>query len=76
MGRYVVNDLRVTRERDFTAVAVTAHQWVPMEEVGVDAIPEYLERLKSEEGFSIVAVEQTSESTSLGREERLSDHTF
>jgi len=64
-GVLVLANKSVTKDKDFTAVSVTAENWLPMIECPVHQLIDYLKK-KSSEGFSIVAVEQASESVTLG----------
>ncbi|KAL6763959.1 hypothetical protein V8C86DRAFT_3022592 [Haematococcus lacustris] len=65
----VVPDIRVTLDPGFAAISVTAEQWVPLVEVKEAALLAWLER-KQSEGWQLVGLEQTSEST------RLPDYAF
>lgn len=66
-GVMTVDDLRVKKDPQFQAVAVTADYWMPLEEVKVAAIPQYL-RAKKREGYTLIGLEQTDRSVVLSRE--------
>src|SRR4051794_7661791 len=60
--------MRVTSSREFKSLSVTADQWVPIESVSpkdINIVLQYLLGLKRK-GFSLVALEQTSNSVKLG----------
>ena len=62
----VVGDLRVKSDAEFQAVSMSGEQWVPMLQVKPGAaLEDYLARLKSEEGYVVVGLEQTLESVAL-----------
>ena len=63
-GALVVSDLKVQNEQGFSAVSVTAERWVPMLEVKEPALLTWLEN-KRQEGYHLVGLEQTAESTCL-----------
>jgi tRNA G18 (ribose-2'-O)-methylase SpoU len=63
-GALVLNDVRVQQEQGFSAVSVTAERWVPMLEVKEAALLIWLEN-KRREGYHLVGLEQTAESTCL-----------
>ena len=62
----VVADANIVHHPEFKPVSVSAEQWVPVVEKkpGFDLV-EYLTRLKEEEGYMIVGLEQTLESVGL-----------
>ncbi|TDH71187.1 hypothetical protein CCR75_007349 [Bremia lactucae] len=65
--KLIVPNLRLIQEdRTFASVSATAHKWIPLEEVRPQGkmLQDALVRWKSE-GYSIVAVEQTTSSVSL-----------
>ena len=43
VGGMVVANANVTKEKDFTAVSVTAEKWLPMLECSEDQLPQLLE---------------------------------
>lgn len=55
-GRLVLADVAVTKDPQFTAVSVTAEQWLPVEEVKPAALLAWLER-KAAEGWVLQAGE-------------------
>lgn len=69
VGTYVVGCEKYCHEKEFQNVSVTAHNWVPIEEVRPENLPEYLATKKAQ-GYTIVGIEQTSQSVSLEK------HTF
>ena len=65
VGQYVIGSSKYVSEKEFTNVSVTAHKWIPIKEVKPSEVAEYLTKLREEEGYTVVAVEQTSSSQSL-----------
>lgn len=63
-----VANTRVTASKDFTSVSVSSHLWLPIEQLKVDAIAEYLVQKKLE-GWKVVGIEQTDSSKVLGKGE-------
>lgn len=59
-GTLALNDLRVARHPQFKTVAVTAEQWMPMVEVPVASIAEYM-RARKREGYTLIGLEQTDQ---------------
>ena len=64
VGEYVIPCKKFVDDKQFKNLSVTAHQWTPIKEVRPYNLVKYLEEMKRE-GYVIVGVEQTSESTSL-----------
>ena len=64
-SKLLLNDLRLTKDHTFKRLAVSSDQWMTMEEVKEDDVSAYLDRLKAEEGYTVVGLEQTSNSVSL-----------
>lgn len=60
----VVADRSVTKSQSFTSISVTAEEWIEIEEVKPAALSPWLLGKKSE-GYALIGLEQTSESTSL-----------
>ncbi|PRW33151.1 methyltransferase TARBP1 [Chlorella sorokiniana] len=60
----VLGDLAVTRQKEFTSIAVTAHHWVPLQEVPEAALAPWLRR-QAADGWALVGLEQTAESVPL-----------
>ena len=60
----VVPNLKVKFDALFIATTVTAEQWMPLQQVTVAELPEYL-KSKKHDGYRIVGVEQTSGSVKL-----------
>ncbi|KAI9837220.1 MAG: hypothetical protein M1819_000294 [Sarea resinae] len=61
-----VRDLGVRKHVQFTSVAVSSHLWLPMEELPVGGVAEFL-RQKRLDGYSIAGIEQTDVSKVLGK---------
>lgn len=66
-GLLTLADIRVKNSPHFKNVAVTADRWMPMEEVPVDQIKNYMVQKKSE-GYTLVGLEQTDKSLELNSE--------
>ena len=66
LGEYIIPDKKFVEDKQFKSLSVTAHQWTPIKEVKPHHLVSYLESMKCE-GYSIIGIEQTSESTSLER---------
>ncbi|GMH35313.1 hypothetical protein BSKO_03181 [Bryopsis sp. KO-2023] len=60
----VMADLRVLKDKQFTAISTTAEQWMPMEEVPPAALLPWLQ-VKRSQGYALLGLEQTSESVVL-----------
>lgn len=60
-----LDDMSVTKTTDFKGVAVTADQWMPMKEVPVTDIAQYM-REQKRAGYTLVGLEQTDNSVELG----------
>jgi tRNA G18 (ribose-2'-O)-methylase SpoU len=63
-AKLVVHDKSVVQDPVFTAISVTAHQWLPIEEVRESRVAAYLAEQKRA-GYTILALEQTANSQSL-----------
>ncbi|WIA08744.1 hypothetical protein OEZ85_008167 [Tetradesmus obliquus] len=63
-GALVLADKRVTADAGFTSISVTAERWVPIEEVKEAALLAWL-ATKQAQGYALVGLEQTAESTCL-----------
>lgn len=63
-GLLTLHDISVKSHPEFKNVAVTADRWMPMVEVPVDSITEYL-RQKKKEGYTLIGLEQTDSSVEL-----------
>jgi tRNA G18 (ribose-2'-O)-methylase SpoU len=64
VGTYVIGNKKYCEATEFRNTSVTAHKWVPIEEVRSFELAAFLAE-KRDEGYRIVAVEQTSHSVSL-----------
>lgn len=62
-----LNDIGVAKHPQFKNVAVTADQWMPMAEVKVDEIAEFM-RAKKREGYTLIGLEQTDQSKQLNKD--------
>lgn len=62
-----LNDISVAKHPQFKNVAVTADQWMPMAEVKVDEIAEFM-RAKKREGYTLIGLEQTDQSKQLNKD--------
>jgi hypothetical protein len=60
-ARLVVHDRGVLDEPGFASIAVTAHHWLPIEEVRESRVAAYLQQQKRA-GYTILALEQTAHS--------------
>ncbi|XP_067943228.1 probable methyltransferase TARBP1 [Watersipora subatra] len=60
----VVSSLKLLEAPDFLSTSVTAHQWLPMRQVGRHCLPEYLTTMK-QQGYTLVGVEQATQSRCL-----------
>lgn len=60
-----LHDLSVSKNPQFKSVAVTADRWMPMAEVAQENIIEYMMRMKREEGYTLIGLEQTDKSIQL-----------
>ncbi|CAN0842679.1 Probable methyltransferase TARBP1 [Linum grandiflorum] len=60
----VIADATVLRDKQFQLISVTAEKWVPIMEVPVQSVKQFLEK-KKREGFSLLGLEQTANSMPL-----------
>ena len=60
----VINDKNVVRTEEFKAISVTSHKWLPIYEVKVENLRDYLQ-FQKQNGYSLVALENSSISTKL-----------
>lgn len=63
-GLLTLNDIRAKNNPHFKNVAVTADRWMPMQEVTVDQIKNFMVQKKTE-GYTLVGLEQTDKSVEL-----------
>lgn len=63
-GWMTVDDLSVKDDPEFKSVAVTADRWMPLIEVKIADIIEFM-RLKKKEGYTLIGLEQTDKSVEL-----------
>lgn len=66
--RLVVDTMKICDDPIFKALCSSANKWMPMEEVRVPDLIDYLERKKFE-GYTLVGVEQTTNSIPLDKYE-------
>ncbi|SMN18785.1 similar to Saccharomyces cerevisiae YDL112W TRM3 2'-O-ribose methyltransferase, catalyzes the ribose methylation of the guanosine nucleotide at position 18 of tRNAs [Maudiozyma saulgeensis] len=67
VGLLTVQDIRVKNHPQFKNVAVTADKWMPMKEVPVVDITEFMKQ-KKKEGYTLIGLEQTDRSVKLNDE--------
>lgn len=63
-GWMAVDDLTVKNNSEFKSVAVTADRWMPLIEVKIQDIIDFM-RLKKKEGYTLIGLEQTDKSVEL-----------
>lgn len=66
-GWMTVHDIKVKEDPEFKSVAVTADRWMPLMEVKMEDIIEFM-RLKKKEGYSLIGLEQTDKSVELNND--------
>ncbi|EEF37970.1 RNA binding protein, putative [Ricinus communis] len=59
-----IADKSILHDKQFQLISVTAEKWVPIIEVPVNSVKQFLEK-KKQEGYSILGLEQTANSVSL-----------
>ncbi|KAJ6342279.1 hypothetical protein OIU77_023429 [Salix suchowensis] len=59
-----IADASILRDKQFQLISVTAEKWVPIIEVPVNSVKHFLEK-KKRDGFSILGLEQTTNSVPL-----------
>lgn len=64
-----VNSLAHVSSKDFQSTAVTSHKHLPIQELRIPDVPDYLVDMKRR-GYEVVAIEQTDRSGLLGQEKR------
>lgn len=67
VGLLTVQDIRVKQHPQFKNVAVTADKWMPMKEVPVANITDFMKE-KKKEGYTLIGLEQTDRSVKLDAE--------
>ncbi|KAF2734468.1 hypothetical protein EJ04DRAFT_493376 [Polyplosphaeria fusca] len=65
-----IDSLKHTASKEFQATAVTSHKHLPIEELKANKVPDYIVELQ-QEGYQVVAIEQTDRSNVLGEGLRL-----
>jgi tRNA G18 (ribose-2'-O)-methylase SpoU len=63
-SKLVLQDASITKDPTFTSISVSAEHWVPIEQVSPVVLAPWL-RKKATEGYTLVGLEQTAESTRL-----------
>jgi tRNA guanosine-2'-O-methyltransferase len=66
-GLLTLNDISVKNNGEFKNVAVTADRWMPMIEVKMEDIKQFLKD-KKKEGYTLIGLEQTDKSVQLNHE--------
>ena len=66
VNELVISSLRVTEEKDFASLSVSAEKWITVTEVKPFQLLEYIQHLKRE-GYHIVGAEQTADSVPLNK---------
>ncbi|KAF6023006.1 hypothetical protein EB796_018701 [Bugula neritina] len=61
----IVNNLKLIQDANFLSTSVTAHQWISMKQVPAHCLPQYLSAMREEYDYTIVALEQTTNSKPL-----------
>ena len=64
-----IDDIRKTAHKDFKATSVTSEKHLPIHELKVAAVPEFITSLKRQ-GYEVVGIEQTDRSGVLGESEQ------
>lgn len=64
VGLLAVQDIRVKNHPQFKNVAVTADRWMPMAEVSIQGIADFMQE-KKKEGYVLIGLEQTDNSVKL-----------
>jgi len=62
-----VRELDIVTTKDFTSVAVSSENWLAIEGLEIENIPNYLTRRKLE-GYTVIGIEQTNNSVILGHD--------
>ena len=60
--KMIVNDMRIIKRDDFKRLSVTSQDWLPIEAVPRNQLIEYLRQQKTENGYFIIGLEQTTNS--------------
>lgn len=63
-----IRTLKTLLSKDFTSVSVSSHMWLPIEQLAVDDVSQYITDRKVD-GYSAVGIEQTDSSKILGQSE-------
>ena len=60
----IINNKDIVKTEEFKSIAVTAHQWLPIYEVRVPHLLDYL-KFQKENGYQLLGLEQTANSKML-----------
>lgn len=60
-----INDISVLKNEEFKTIARSAENWQPLIQVKENEVADYIAKLKLEEGYHLIALEQTLSSVSL-----------
>lgn len=60
----IINNKEVVKTEEFKSIAVTAHKWLPIYEVRVPNLLDYL-KFQKENGYQLLGLEQTANSKML-----------
>ncbi|CAO3617655.1 unnamed protein product [Cunninghamella echinulata] len=64
-SQLVVNNISVKDDPSFATISVSSEKWMPLVEVQIQEVPDFLKK-KKEEGYVICGLEQTTNSVKLG----------
>ncbi|PFH37486.1 hypothetical protein BESB_039440 [Besnoitia besnoiti] len=62
--KLIIHNLDILNDPQFNTIGVSAHRWLPIEQVSADEVATYLMELKAQ-GYTVVGVEQTGSSEML-----------
>lgn len=74
-GWMTVDNISVKNDPEFKSVAVTADRWMPLIEVKIAEIAEFM-RLKKKEGYTLIGLEQTDKSVELNSDLRFPEKSL
>lgn len=66
-GWMTVHDINVKNDPEFKTVAVTADRWMPLLEVKMEGIVDFM-KMKKKEGYTLIGLEQTDKSVELNND--------
>lgn len=64
IGQLLLGDMKITQDKSFQGVAVTADKWLPMAEVKAEGVAAHLNQMRAQ-GYTILALEQAANSVGL-----------